>query len=144
MRSDLTSTDNSARWILGILSFLFHPPEKGNEKWKNAFILGRMNSDGKLNQEPNRWSFHLPYKFLESTLSRVTSIGFINWGVDNLNFTTVDSLKNTTWLFKRWPFVGAKRQLTFFKLSTMVKFKLLRPQFINPILVYQSPTDAAP
>ena len=30
------------------------------------------------------------------------------------------------------------------ELSTVVKFKLTTPQLINPILVYQSLTDAAP
>ena len=31
-----------------------------------------------------------------------------------------------------------------FKFFTLAKFKLTTPQLINPILVYQSPTDAAP
>ena len=35
-------------------------------------------------------------------------------------------------------------QLMFFKLSTVLKFKLSIPQLINPILVYQSLTHAAP
>ena len=30
--------------------------------------------------------------------------GFINWGVDNLNFTTVESLKKISWRFERWRF----------------------------------------
>ena len=38
----------------------------------NAIVLGSADSRSHdLNQEPMRWSLHLPYKPLESTLSRV-------------------------------------------------------------------------
>ena len=38
----------------------------------NAKVLGSADSRSHdLNQEPIRWSLHLPYKPLESTLSRV-------------------------------------------------------------------------
>lgn len=45
-------------------------------------------------------SLQLSHK-VEVGCLRNTEIEFINWGADNLNFATVESLKNMSWHFER-------------------------------------------
>ena len=62
----------------------------------------------------------------------LTRIGFIFWGVDNLNFTSVESLKNMS-KFAQTKGQRSKRQFMFLKLPTVVKLKIHKPNSISQL-----------
>ena len=58
-----------------------------------------------------------------SGIDKPARIGFLNWRVDNLNFTTVESLKNMSLRFERWRFRVTP--------TKFVKYMECQPKAIN-------------